>query len=381
METGHSLLIVDDNPRNLQLLGNILTGDGYRVEFATNGRQALEWLEEQLFDLVLMDIMMPGMDGLEACRKIREEKKYSDMPVIFLTARTDKDSLVKGFEAGAQDYISKPFDKNELLSRVSTHVELHSSRRKLKEINRWLEEKVEERTAELEKANRELSNLDYAKTEFLNLIGHELRTPLNGIIGPMEIIKFDNPDDDMHRMIGLMAESVERLERFALDALLITKLRTGKHNFLRKKLLLDDILASVEEQLSSIITRSKTTIKRDYDTGIRLFVDNDLMVACISKMIENLLLHAGEPGELTIRAKRLKDATEIMLIDPRVDFTDSFLENMEVLFQPRGHYADANPGIGMALVKLVLDLHGGTLEIDNKAGSHPAIKIICKEAH
>lgn len=147
------ILIVDDNPKNLQVLGNILKSEGYFVEFAMNGKAVFSWLESDSFDLILLDIMMPEMDGFEVCKIIRNDLKDWDTPIIFLTAKTDRESIVHGFEIGGHDYISKPFDSRELLVRVKTQIELKKSKEDLKSLNLELENKVKERTFELEKMN------------------------------------------------------------------------------------------------------------------------------------------------------------------------------------------------------------------------------------
>ena len=195
-----TILMVDDNPKNLQLLGNMLRNEGYQLEFATSGPTALAWFEKKIFDLVLLDIMMPDMSGFEVCEKLRSDHKQDDIPVIFLTAKTEKESILQGFSLGAQDYVTKPFDTSELLARVRTHLELRFSKEQLKNMNQILEDKVKERTHELQeayhkiqKANEELLILDQAKTEFLHIISHEIRTPLNGIKGSLELIKEYSP--------------------------------------------------------------------------------------------------------------------------------------------------------------------------------------------
>ena len=119
-----SVLIVDDNPKNLQIIGNILQKNGIEAEAATNGTTALEWINDKKFDLVLLDVMMPGMDGFEVCQKIKNNPEHESLPIIFLTARTDTNSIIQGFDAGAVDYITKPFNKKELLARVSIHLML-----------------------------------------------------------------------------------------------------------------------------------------------------------------------------------------------------------------------------------------------------------------
>ena len=130
-----SILIVDDESKNVQLLANLLTGESYEIEAAMSGEEALDWLNERPFDLILMDVMMPGMNGYEVCRKIKENSNLSSIPIIFLTARTETEDIVRGFEAGAVDYVTKPFRTTELLSRVKTHMKIQWQHKELEELN------------------------------------------------------------------------------------------------------------------------------------------------------------------------------------------------------------------------------------------------------
>lgn len=136
-----AILIVDDNPENLQVLGGFLNKEGLAVEFALNGNSAIKWLAKKKFDLVLLDIMMPDMDGYQVCSIIRNNPAISDIPVIFITAKTDSESIVDGFEAGAVDYITKPFIHNELLARVKTHLNLRKAKQQIISQLNKLEEK------------------------------------------------------------------------------------------------------------------------------------------------------------------------------------------------------------------------------------------------
>lgn len=119
-----SILIVDDEPKNIQLLGSLLKEKKYEVEFATSGEETIEWIYSKPFDLVLLDIMMPGLDGYDVCAKIKSDITKKHIPIIFLTAKTESEDIVKGFEAGGSDYITKPFKTPELLARVKMHAEM-----------------------------------------------------------------------------------------------------------------------------------------------------------------------------------------------------------------------------------------------------------------
>ena len=126
------ILLVDDNPENLKLLGVILEQQGYVTAFAINGKEALHFITVETPDLILLDIMMPGEDGYTVCRKLREFRATSMVPIIFLTARTETVDIVKGFDSGGVDYVTKPFNGAELLARVRTHLELKRAREEIK---------------------------------------------------------------------------------------------------------------------------------------------------------------------------------------------------------------------------------------------------------
>ncbi len=128
MSPSFSILIVDDEPRNIQLLGSLLEKNNYDTEFAMNGKECLEWLTVKSFDLVLLDIMMPEMDGYEVCKKIKSDLASRHIPIIFLTAKSETDDLVKAFEAGCSDFITKPFKSPELLVRIKKELEIKTLR-------------------------------------------------------------------------------------------------------------------------------------------------------------------------------------------------------------------------------------------------------------
>ncbi len=135
------ILLVDDNPQNLHVLGKLLQKEKYKIEFAINGEATLEWLKNKQFDLILLDLNMPGMNGFEVCKRIRLDKGMYELPIIFLSAESERETILKGFEAGAQDYITKPFDSRELLARVKTQLDLKSKTEILETFNEWIGKK------------------------------------------------------------------------------------------------------------------------------------------------------------------------------------------------------------------------------------------------
>ena len=137
------ILLVDDNPQNLQVLGKLLQEEKFEIEFAVNGEATLEWLKIKQFDLILLDLNMPGMNGFEVCKLIRSDNEMCEIPIIFLSAESERESILKGFEVGAQDYVTKPFDSRELLARVKTQLDLKSKTEKLEKVNEWLGKKID----------------------------------------------------------------------------------------------------------------------------------------------------------------------------------------------------------------------------------------------
>ena len=160
MELKYHILIVDDVPDNIQVAMSILKEENYEFSFATSGDSALELIADNDFDLVLLDVMMPGIDGYEVCIRLRENPDTEDIPVIFVTAKSDVDSIRKGFEAGGQDYIVKPFHADELLARVQTHIELYRAKKILQHNNLSLQTKMVRQATridnELEESQKEM---------------------------------------------------------------------------------------------------------------------------------------------------------------------------------------------------------------------------------
>jgi diguanylate cyclase (GGDEF)-like protein len=157
----YKILIVDDVPKNIQVAANILQKNGYQMAFAQDGRTAIAQTEDNRFDLILLDIMMPQMDGFEVCQQIRKSAANKDVPVIFLTAKNDSESIVKGFELGAMDYVTKPFNGTELLARVKTHLELYRSKQEIQQTNERLEIEISERIKAEEELKRSNEKYQY----------------------------------------------------------------------------------------------------------------------------------------------------------------------------------------------------------------------------
>jgi two-component system sensor histidine kinase/response regulator len=374
-EKQFKVLVVDDNLKNIQVIGNILKENNYSVGYATDGKQALEILAKKNdFDLVLLDIDMPVMNGFDTCKALRADAKLSEIPVIFLTAFADEDMIVEGFDAGAQDYITKPFSSRELLSRVKTHLMLKYNADKVKWLNQVLEQKVELRTkelseayAKLEKALEQLEVLDNAKTEFLQIISHEIRTPLNGIIGFLEFIREHRSRENDERMLKLLDDSVKRLEYFSFRSLDISILRTQGTkalNFIPSDLniLINNNMQQLKELAESKNVKFEITAKLK---EIRIPCDVRYINKVIFIVLDNAVRHSDKNAPVQIEALDSSRTIKLLISNKGKPFPESMLDQTFPSFVTGKKHVNTNIGIDLHYVKLAMTAHNGNLFIEN----------------
>jgi two-component system, sensor histidine kinase and response regulator len=378
-----SLLIVDDNPQNLQVLGKMLQENNFEIEFAISGTAATDWLTNRHFDLILLDINMPGMDGFEVCTWIRARPELDNIPIIFLSADNDRESILKGFQMGAQDYIIKPFDSRELIVRVRTHLTLKRSLEKLENLNRSLEEKVAERTRELKESNEKLADLnlrlidlDKVKSEFLNIISHEIRTPLNGIIGPLELLRETEEKPDIDLLIDILDTSVQRLERFSLDALLITRLKTRMGDMKRETLNISELIKELTgAQTEKLRSKKINLFTNDKLRGQKIFGEFELVKKSISEILTNAIFFTPEGGTITVS---LSCEGEFLLVEVRDNgqgFTPGTTDNLLNLFTTGDEQRDNSIGLGLPIARLVMEAHRGKIALENNPDGGANVKL------
>jgi len=375
------ILIVDDISKNIQILGNILAQKDYHIAYAQSGKEALKICETQTFDLILLDIMMPGMDGYEVCIKLKSNPKTKDIPIIFLTAKADMESIVKGFEVGGQEYITKPFNSAELLARVQTHLLLRKQKQELMHMNNHLEDLVKERTIQLEKANRKLGELDQAKSNFLALISHEIRTPLNGIIGLTQLLNQTNIDSSQQEYLEYLTEVSSRLVKFSDIAMLITQLKTDNYS--------PDIMPVSLNHLieTSINTYRKqntyTTIEIHYtshDNQLLVLADSELMMIGFIMLMENVERFGGMGAQLNINITEEPGKINIHFSDNGPGFSEQALEHIFQLFSAGDILHHEGSGLSLAALKLILELQAGDIQIVNKESGGAQVTITLKQS-
>ncbi len=371
-EKKFKILAVDDNIKNIQVVGSILKESNYLVGFAFDGKQALQLLDNSPdYDLVLLDVNMPGLNGYETCKKIRENSALKDIPVIFLTALSDTKDLINGFDAGGQDYITKPFNSQELLVRVQTHLELKYNKEQLKKANILLEQKVAERTEqllkaneELRKANKELESLDGVKADFLKIISHEINTPLNGIIGFTDILKEELVGHEFYNLLEYLDRSAKRLEKFSQLSLLVTEFRTKKRTISRKMVEILPIFNEVAQIFENELKAKNLCLQTKFDVEY-LYTEPSLIELCLERMLKNAIRYSIPETTISVSVLNKNDCVQVTIADEGTGFPTKILENPFRLFNIGVEHLDEDKGISLVLIKLVMDAHGGKIEISN----------------
>lgn len=365
------ILIVDDNPRNIQLIANILKDYGFEVEYALDGNEAFEISSYQKFDLILMDVTMPQLDGFETCRAIKKTELNSDTPLIFITARTEEENITKGFKAGGVDYVTKPFNRAELLARIETHITLKKSKDKLRELNIALEDDLKATSANLELTQKKLeyateglSKLDSAKNEFLQIISHEVRTPLNGIIGLLDVLEGMLDSKEEQEFFDLFNASCKRLEQFSLLALEISRLKTKGKDVL--KLQETDLKEFIERNISirSDKLNAKELVLSNYIQSHNVAIDPNYLGQTISIIWNNVISHSPSQGKVTITGERLEEVYQLTIEDEGPGLPESILKFGSTPFSSEKHI-DGNPGLELYFCRLTIEAHGGTMVLRN----------------
>ena len=384
------ILIVDDLPSNLNFISNVLNNEGYNIIAATNGKDAIDIANERNPDLILLDIAMPALNGYDVCKILKSNPLTKDLPIIFLTAKMDHEDIVKGFEVGAVDFISRPFHTTELLSRVSTHLELKNRGKQLKEINCLLEEKVKERTMQLLESNRslkeanknlanaydKLTRLDRAKNDFIRHINHELRTPLQGIHGFAAILEEITESPEQKEYIRSINMLVKRLVKLAELSLLFTELKTENYKL---ELLPVEVFSCVNDALEALDHGEKNISVEtgEIQDGLYILADNKLLTACIQIILDNAVKFSPENSVIKIEAEEKDGEIIIDVLDSGPGFSDKAREQLFELFSADNLNEEFNGfGVGLATAKIILDLLSSSMEVHKIPSGGSKVRLI-----
>jgi len=372
----YKILIVDDVSKNIQILGNILSQEDYQIAWAQSGEEALSIVTVQEFHLILLDIMMPGMNGYEVCERLKSSPVTSDIPVIFLTAKADMDSIIKGFDIGGQDYITKPFNAKELLARVHTHILIREQQRALERINETLEEKVRERTEQLNEANKMLSQLDKTKSEFLSIISHELKTPLSGIIGLTHLLNQTDMGEEQTQYLQYLQTVSKRLVKFSDLALLITSLKVNKYELdllpVSANHIIESALVEMEDDNTDI---SRVVFERNISDPL-IMAESELIRKAIIMILDNALRFSSENTFVNVDIVSGDGQVSFVVTDEGKGFSDDALERLFQVFGSGDVAHQEGKGLSLSAVKLIMDAHSGKVEVKNREKKGAEVKLI-----
>jgi signal transduction histidine kinase len=378
-----SILVVDDIAANRNLLGETLEPRGYEVLLASNGAMALKVAAKAKPNLILMDVNMPDMDGYEACQKLKEDPGLAEIPVIFITANDDPDSLVKGFQAGGVDYIAKPFKEKEVHMRVETHLKIHTLTRALEESNQELAVKNDELQLEVQRrraAEDKANEANEAKSRFLSFISHEMRSPLNAIIGFSEELSDSLTGEalaESREDATRIRSSSEHLLGLINNLLDLSKIEAGKMPLNLEDFDPRDLVENLIRDIDPLVRRkaNKLTVEAE---GWQGTVHAD--PTKIKQVLTNLISNAGkftENGTITVHLRRDSAGAgqpprlSIAVSDTGIGMTPG---QMARLFQPYQQATDSTAnkyggtGLGLAISRQFCRLMGGDLTVTGESG-------------
>ena len=379
ISTTEKILIVDDLPKNIQILGKLLSAQNREIAYALSGSEALMLIEKNHFDLILLDIMMPEMDGFEVCKILKKNPKTAEIPVIFLTAKTETDHVLKGFDLGGHDYITKPFNTAELLARINTHLELVKNKKKLTAYNHNLEEIVAERTAELQIANKQLAKLEKAKSDFLSIISHELRTPLNGIIGITGILSQAIKDEEQRDYLNFLSGASKRLLRFSETALLITSLQSNNQKLELFEVSLKMLIEMIVDEMSELIDDKNAKIDIGIkDNNILIRADAELLRKSLSILVENALSKLPSGGIIRFGSYENEEQVCVEVNDNGIGFSEEVLTRLTRLVKQEHFLVEEEQGLSLAAVKLMMNAQNGSVNLSNNADGGACVSLCFK---
>jgi two-component system, sensor histidine kinase and response regulator len=384
-----TILVVDDNPTNLSLLFDLLSHEGFKVLVATDGEGAIAQVGYVKPDMLLLDVMMPGIDGFETCRRLKSSELTQDIPIIFMTALSAIQDKVKGFDVGAVDYITKPIDREEVLARLKTHLTVQRLQKTLQTQNIALQKEIDDRIA-----------AESTLRMFLHAVSHDLRNPVTAMlmllrhllrgVTSRHVDQFAHPSvgDKEHAIVSKstlekMAQSTERqlnlinslLESHANDVKGIV-LHTSPHD-------LSPLVAGVISDLEPLILEYKATIEIAIAPNLPLVAIDPTQICRVwQNLIGNALKHNPPELHLTIDVKidtddsvnadRLQRSTSVPMLlcriaDNGIGMTPEQCQNLfELYAQGKRPQPTLGLGLGLYICRQIISAHGGEIWVDSK---------------
>jgi DNA-binding response OmpR family regulator len=365
------IMVVDDQPANLTLMEVMLQREGYTVRTFPRGRLALASAAELPPDLILLDITMPEMDGFAVCERLKANPKLASIPVIFLSALIETEDKVRALQCGGADYVTKPFQVEEVRARVKTQLQLHRLRVESEKYTDHLEDVVRSRTRELVEAQTRLQMLDRAKDDFLKLISHELRTPLNGVLGVGQLVLDElGSGAEQDELRDMFEQSQQRLLAIIENALLLTQIQTDSESFRFTAVSWNTIMDHAAGLIAELARAKEVRIELDVASMGSILGHEDLLVKALQALLKTAVKFSRSGQTVRVAGRRSADRVEVVIQSysgaipteavPR--FFDMFSIGEDVT-------GGADIGLDPPVAQRIVMLFGGTVTVENRQPS------------
>lgn len=359
-----TVLVVDDNPTNLQVLLESLRQTGFKILVARSGESAIQQAEYGKPDVILLDVMMPGMDGFETCRRLKTREALKDVPVIFMTALTETSDKIKGFQAGGVDYITKPLHHEEVLARVATHLTMRRMQQQLQEQHLLLQEK-----------HAQLQAINASKDKFFSIISHDLRSPLSAVLTGLRMLtdsKNDLSGDEQQEIIHDARDTTERLYALLENLLAWARIQRGVMELTPRPLDMRPLLEQNARLFAANAAQKRIAIRQTVTEPILIYADRAMVDAVIRNLLSNALKFTEAQGTITISASQRDAAVEVAIADTGVGMSAETLAKLfrlDVRYDQPGTAGEKGTGLGLNVCKEFVEKNNGTISVESVPGT------------
>ncbi len=377
-----SILVVDDNPMNLKMVASILKPLGYKLAMANSAQKAIQFAKEKTPDLILLDVMMPEMDGFEACQILKQEDATADIPVIFLTARTDTSDILRGFQLGGVDYVTKPFKGEEILARIKNILLLIISQDIITEQNKELKDsqkniysdalKIVELNNKLSDSEMHLKELNRTKDKFFSIIGHDLKSQFSGVLGLSEVLtRFGSnvTDEDRKTYLEHIFNGLTSMRTFLENLLEWARTQTGRIQFMPETVTLEPIINNVILQYKNNAIKKDINLYSQIDSDLVIYADENMLMTILRNLISNALKYTNQRGNIFITAIDEENEVEIYIKDDGIGMEPAIVEKLFKIEHNQstpGTDNEKGTGLGLILCKDFVEKHGGKIEVTSE---------------